>query len=279
MPSCSMKQRFLMWAALFVVVFAACGPVLVAMLSSFKLERDIFTFVPKLIVGPTLENYQALVRDWPQFFVTLRRSMFVTICSAFVILVVSLPAAYSYSRLQVRGVSTTSLFLIGVRMIPPIIITIPLYPLFRGLGITDTPVALILVYSAFEVSLSVMLLKTFIDGIPPEIEEQASIDGCSRFQAFIRVLLPLLAPGIIAVILMVSMFTWNDFVFAFLLTGTSAKTAPVMIAEMRGLIGQGAITWGTIFAAATVQMLPILTLIWIAQKRLVGGIVMGAVKG
>lgn len=269
----------LRWAALIVAVILSFGPIVMIVLSSFKLERDIFTFVPRLISTPTLNNYRALIEDWPEFFRSLGTSGFVTLATSALVVILSLPAAYSYSRLRARGMSATSVFLIAVRMFPPIIITIPLYPVFRALYITDTPISLILVYAAFQVSMSVMLLKAFIDGISTEIEEQAQIDGCSRAQAFIRVVLPLMAPGVIAVIIFVSMFVWNDFVFAFLLTGTQTRTAPIVIAEMRGLIGQGAINWGTIFAAATVQLVPILAFIWIVQKRLVGGFAIGAVKG
>jgi multiple sugar transport system permease protein len=124
-----------------------------------------------------------------------------------------------------------------------------------------------------------MLLKTFIDGIGPEIEEQAWIDGCTRSQGFVRILLPLLAPGIIAAVIFVCVFAWNDFVFAFLLTGTRTKTAPVMISELLGGIGEGVTEWNTVFAAATIQIVPILVFIWLIQKRLVSGFTLGSVKG
>jgi multiple sugar transport system permease protein len=255
------------------------GPIFMILLYSFKMDKDIFTYVPRIISEPVLDNYLALIQDWPEYFKSLQVSVLVTLASVVSSVLLSLPAAYAYSRLPSRRLAGTALFLVGVRMLPPIIITIPLYPILRTLGIIDTPLSLVLVYTAFQVSLSVMLLKTFIDGISIEIEEQALIDGCSRLGSFVRVVLPLMAPGIIAVSISVAIFVWNDFVFAFLLTGTRAKTAPIMIAEMRGMVGQGAINWGTVFAGASIQLAPIMFFIWLVQKRLIGGYTLGAVKG
>ncbi|PKL13947.1 MAG: carbohydrate ABC transporter permease [Spirochaetae bacterium HGW-Spirochaetae-8] len=263
-----------------VIVFWSSGPIFVAIASSFKSNKDIFTYKPVIIFKPVLENYIKLVSDWPVFFKALRNSIVATGLSILTVLLLALPAAYSFSRRYCRGFKSVSLFLIIVRMFPPIVITIPLYPIFRSLGLIDTPWALILVFTAFQLSISVMLLKAFIDSVPIELEEQASIDGCTGISTFFKIILPLLWPGIIAIIIFVAIFSWNDFTFSFLLTGVKAKTAPVVIGEMQGLLGTGStMTWGMMFAASTIQFLPMLIFIWLTQKKLIGGYMLGSVKG
>jgi multiple sugar transport system permease protein len=258
-------------ALLALIVVWSFGPILVALLSSFKHQRDIFTYVPTVIFTPTLENYRALVTNWPGFWRSLGVSLVTTIGAATVVVLASLPAAYAYSRMISGRLAISALFLIAVRMFPPIIITIPLFPLFTEIGLIDTPIAIILVYAAFQVSMSVLLLKVFLDAVPRDIDEAAMLDGATRLQTFAYITLPQILPGIAAAIIFVTLFAWNDFLFAFLLTGTNAKTAPVQIGEMLGAVGEGSATWGTIFAASTVQLAPILAFVWLIQKSLLRG--------
>jgi multiple sugar transport system permease protein len=254
-----------------LIVTWSFGPILVAVVSSFKHQRDIFTYVPTILFTPTLENYATLVTDWPGFWRSLAISAVTTIGAATLVVLVSLPAAYAYSRMIRGRLALTALFLIAVRMFPPIIITIPLFPLFTEIGLIDTPIAVVLVYAAFQVSMSVLLLKVFLDAVPRDIDEAAMLDGATRLQTFLYITLPQIFPGIAAAIIFVTLFAWNDFLFAFLLTGTNAKTAPVQIAEMLGAVGEGGVTWGTIFAASTVQLAPILVFVWLIQKSLLRG--------
>lgn len=271
--------RSLSWLALLTCVVVSFGPIALMVLSSFKLEKDIFTFVPKLVFEPVPDHYQRLLREWPTFFAALGNSALVTVAAAALVVATSLPAAYAYSRLARGGVTLTALFLIGVRMFPPIIITVPLFPIFTELGLIDTPIVLILVYAAFQVSMSVLLLKAFIDGVPRELEEAAWIDGCSRTQGFVRIVAPNIVPGLIASVIFVALFAWNDFLFALIFTGTSAKTAPVLVAELLGSVGIWDVDWGMVFAAATIQLLPMLLFVWIIQQPMLRGFMTGALKG
>jgi len=276
-----MKTLFVrlgLWVALLVLCLWSFGPVLIIIISSFKLDRDIFTYVPKMVFMPVIDNYVSLLAEWPAFWRALSVSLTTTGLSVVVVSLIALPAAYAYSRLSSRGLSRTALFLIVVRMFPPIVITIPLFPVFRSLGITDSIFSLVPLYAVFTVSLSVLLLKSFIDTVPCELDEAAWIDGCGRLRSFFLVLIPVIAPGIIASVIFTFLFAWNDFVFAFLFTGNRMKTAPVIINEMLGLIGEGPIRWGTVFAASTVQLVPVLVFIWLVQKRLLSGFTLGAVK-
>ncbi|MDA0787488.1 MAG: carbohydrate ABC transporter permease [Proteobacteria bacterium] len=267
----SLAKRVLSALILTVIVIWSFGPIAIAIVSSFKNQRDIFTYVPTVVFEPTLGNYATLLDEWSTFWRAMGVSTITTLGSAALVVLVSLPAAYAYSRMARPAFAISALFLIAVRMFPPIIITIPLFPIFTGIGLTDTPLGLIFVYASFMVSISVLLLKVFIDGVPREVDEAAMLDGASRLKTFVHIMLPQIAPGIAASIIFVTLFAWNDFLFSFLLAGTKAKTAPVMIAEMMGAVGEGAATWGTIFAASVVQLAPILLFVWLIQKPLLRG--------
>ncbi len=272
------SERVLDWIFLLLTVSWASLPILIVIVSSFKLEKDIFTFAPKIIFSPVIKNYVELFTQWSRFFLSILNSALVAFGSMILVLLVCLPAAYSFSRFHFKGRSLSSFFLVAIRMFPPIIITVPLFPLFKQIGLLDTPFALILIYTTFQISLSTLLLKTFIDGVPRELEEQALIDGCTRFSSFIRVLMPNILPGIVAASIFVVVFAWNDFVFSFLLTGTRTKTAPIFIHEMLGAIGETDLSWGTVFAASTIQLLPVLGFTWFSQRGMIKGSLGGAVK-
>jgi multiple sugar transport system permease protein len=189
-------------------------------------------------------------------------------------------AAYALSRTrgsQVFGLRGLSFGFIAVRMLPPIVITIPLFPLLHQTPLFDTLISLVIIYTALFVSLGVFVLKPFFDEIPTEIEEAALIDGSSRLGAFVRILLPLARGGLVATAVFIGLDAWNEFVFALTFTSTDARTAPLQIGEMLGAIYE--VDWGTVFAASTLQLLPVLVLVWGAQKHLVRGMTLGAVKG
>lgn len=271
-------MTFFRWIAMLLMVFISFGPILVVILSAFKLEKEIFTFVPQLLFKPTIENFRELVTKWPDFFKSLKNSLLITLGTSVLTLLLSIPTAYAYSRLTSKKLTRSAILLIVVRMFPPIITTIPLYPILNKIGMLDTHIVLIMIYTAFQISMSVMIFKTYIDSIPTELEEQAQIDGCSRFKAFRKIMMPLLAPGTVTALIYIILFSWNDFDFAYLMTGTATVTGPVKIAELLGIIGQGAMKWGTIFAASTIQMVPILIIIWILQGGIIEGYKIGAVK-
>jgi multiple sugar transport system permease protein len=127
--------------------------------------------------------------------------------------------------------------------------------------------------------LSTFILKTFIDGVPREIEEAASIDGCGGGSRFVRVVLPLILPGVVTVAIFVTLFAWNDYMFGLILTTTRTQTAPVVLADMLAGIGEGTATWGQVFAAATIQMLPVVVFTWLVQRQMLSAGLGGAVKG
>ncbi|TVQ39480.1 MAG: carbohydrate ABC transporter permease [Spirochaetaceae bacterium] len=284
-PSIMKRSRIdrISWAdivAMIVVLLVVLVPLYFALSSAFKLQRDIFSFVPRILFSPNLRNFDRLTTNWPRYLGSIGTSALVTSISIMFMLLVALPSAYSFSRLPVKGVSLISFVLVALRMFPPIVLTIPLYPLFRNLGLIDTPIGLILLYASVQLPLIVLLLKAFMDTIPRELDEQAWIDGCGRAESFVRVIIPVMMPGIVAGGIIVGTVVWNDFLFAFLFTGIRTKTAPIFIYELLSGVGEGALSdWGQVFAATTLQFVPVLLVIWVFQRRMVSGVTIGAVKG
>jgi len=251
-------------------------PILLVVLSSFKEAHQIFEVPPSLVFRPTLENYQTLWRERPEFFRALTSSLIVTAGTLVVTLVASTLAGYVYARFRDQFLNASAFGMLAARMLPPIIITVPLFPVLNALRLNDTHLLLILLYAAFYVSLGTWIMRAFVAKVPLELEEAAAVDGAGTWTILLRVVLPIVVPGLIAVALFVVVFAWNEYVFAMIFTTRHAKTAPVLIGEMLGTV-EG-VQWGVIFAAATVQLLPVLALVIALQRYLVAGLTAGAVK-
>jgi multiple sugar transport system permease protein len=277
----SVHRRPTLTERLFLGTFLALAivPILVVVASSFKPERDIFTYRPVVVFRPTLDNYISLMTDWGRFRDGLGNSLAVTVGAIAITLVVALPAAYAMSRFPRWGIGRSSVVLLVIKMLPPLVVTVPLFPIFSAVGLDDSRLGLMLVYATFEAVLSTFILKTFIDGVPREIEEAASIDGCGGGSRFVRVVLPLILPGVVTVAIFVTLFAWNDYMFGLILTTTRTQTAPVVLADMLAGIGEGTATWGQVFAAATIQMLPVVVFTWLVQRQMLSAGLGGAVKG
>jgi multiple sugar transport system permease protein len=273
------RMNFFERLMLGVFVLLSIFPILVAVVSSFKAGRDIFTYKPVVLFTPTLENYSELFLQWGRFGTGLLNSLAVTLGSIALTLLVCLPAAYAMSRIPRYGIGRSSLALLILEMLPPLVVTVPLFPIFSTVGLDNSRFGLVLVYATFEVTLATFVLKTFIDGIPADIEEAAAIDGCPPFQRFFRIVLPLIFPGVMTVAIYVALFAWNDFMFGLILTTSRTQTAPVVLADMLSGIGEGTATWGNVFAAATIQMIPMLAFTWLVQRQLLSKAVSSAIKG
>ncbi len=252
-------------------------PIAFIVMSSFKPGQDIFAVPPKFVFEPTLRHYANLWSSWQIFFHGLFNSTVVTAGATALAVIASTFAGYVYSRNSSRMLNASVLFLIVVRLIPPIVVTLPLFPIVNALRLNDTHVVLMVLYATFFVSLGTVLMRTFIDQIPRELDEAAKIDGAGRFAILRRVIVPLAAPGILAVAVFVVVFAWNEYLFAFIFTSTAAKTAPLVISEMIGSID--GVDWGVLFAASTVQLLPVLLFVVLMNRYLVAGLTAGATKG
>lgn len=275
MPKFAVK--LLKAVAMALVLVWSLVPIVLIFVSSFKADRDIFAAPPVLLFEPTLSNYFALWNRWGDFFHGLLNSAIVTIGATLLAVVTSALAGYAYSRFRHPLLSFSAFFLIFIRLIPPIVITLPLFPAVNVLRLNDTHLVLIVLYATFFVSLGTLVMRTFMDQIPRELDEAAHMDGATRVQILRKIIFPLSAQGMVAVAVFVIVFAWNEFLFAFIFTTTNAKTAPLVISEMYGAV-EG-VEWGVLFAASTIQLLPVLLFVILAQKHLVAGLTAGATKG
>jgi multiple sugar transport system permease protein len=268
--------HLLRWAAIALALLWSIGPIALVVASSFKEARDIFATPPSLLVTPTLDSYRELWANHPAFFRGLWSSLIVTAGATLVTLAAACAAGYVYARHHGRLLQGSAFMMLAVRMLPPIIIVIPLFPAVNALGLNDTHLLLVLLYAAFYVSIATWIMRAFIAALPRELEEAAAVDGAGLPRILLQVILPLAAQGMVAVAIFVVVFAWNEFVFAMVFTTTHAKTAPIAIAEMLGTV-EG-VQWGVVFAAATVQLVPVLATVLALQRYLVAGLTAGAVK-
>ena len=262
--------------SLLIVVVVTLAPVLVTLLTSLKLPRDILA--RSFVFQPTLRNYRELFTSSDFNQLTLN-SLVASLGATFLIVVVSSLAAYSLSRFQwSRGVRT---FVLGafllIQMLPPIVFAGPFYSISRSVGIYDSPLALIMAYIVLQLPLATLILTEFFSNLPKELEEAAAIDGAGNLTTFLRIALPLVAPGIATAALLTFNFNWNDFLFALTLTSTpEGMTIPVGIA---GFAQDYQVKYGNMTAAAMFSAIPALLLVVFAQRYITKGITLGAVKG
>ncbi len=260
-----------------LVVIWSAVPILFAVLSSFKPNQEIFAYPPVLLFVPTLAHYADLFAKWPDFLRTLGNSLAVTTGATALSIVASLGAGYVHSRARTRAAAISAVYMVGIRLLPPIVVTLPLFPVADRLGLSDTRTLLVLLYAAFFVSLCTLVLKSFIDGIPEELDQSARIDGAGDFAILVRIILPLAAQGLVAASVFITVYAWNEYLFAFIFTTTRAKTAPLLLSEMMSSLT--GVDWGVLFAAVTIQLVPVVIFVLLAQRFLITGLTAGALKG
>jgi multiple sugar transport system permease protein len=257
-------------------------PVLWMLETSLKANRDVYA-VPAKFLGfdVTFHHYKDVFvqRDGTgasDLAVNFKNSVIVSFFSTVLATVLGVLAAWAYSRFQMKAKKDQLFFILSTRFMPPVVVVIPIFLMYRDLDLIDTKLGLILIYAAFNLPFTIWMMKGFIDEIPGEYEDAAMLDGYSRLQAFFRVTLPLLVPGIAATAVFALIFSWNEFVLSIFLTSSeSARTAPPAIA---GLIGGTTIDWGLVAASAMVFAAPVLLFAFLVRKHLVAGVTLGAVR-
>jgi multiple sugar transport system permease protein len=263
-------------AVIFVLLWSI-GPIAMIAIAAFTPEQDIFAVDRSTGWHPTLANFIALWTRWGDFFIGLHNSLIVTTGATVFAVLVSTLAGFGYSRWRSRFLSGSAFAMIALRLLPPIVTTLPLFPIVNALGLSDTYTVLIILYAAFFVSLGTMVMRAFVDQIPRELDEAAMVDGATQRQILTKVILPLSAQGMVAVAIFVIVYAWNEFLFAFIFTTKHAKTAPLVMSEMIGSLD--GVEWGVLFAATIVQLLPVLIFVVICQRHLIEGLTAGATKG
>jgi multiple sugar transport system permease protein len=202
-------------------------------------------------------------------------SIIVVIGSTVITIVIGTFAAYGFSRGKLKGRDDWMFFILTTRMLPPVVVVIPIFLMFRALRLTDTHIGLILLYTAFNVSFAVWVMKGFIDEIPIEYEEAAMVDGYTRFQVFLKIVVPQAATGIAATAVFCFIFAWNEYAFAFLLSRKYAQTVPAWLPYQMGVLGYD---WGAAAAGTFIFLLPAMIFTIILRKHLIRGITFGAIR-
>lgn len=263
------------YTALGVLVVVNVVPWLWMWMAAFKNRTQILSPDPVWIFTPTFENFPAvfLGRD---FLLFLRNSLAVAGGTLILCLLVGIPAAYAFSRFRIPGGKHLFFFILSTRMAPPVVIALPLYLLFRNLGLLATHWAVILAHTTFTLAFVVWMMKGFFDEMPTAIEAAAMTDGYTRFQTFRKIILPVAKPGIVATSTFAFLFSWNEFLLALVLAGQDARTLP---AAFPGLVTPHGTYWGQVAAAGAVVTIPVLILVFVLQRYLVRGLSFGAVTG
>jgi multiple sugar transport system permease protein len=271
-----MIKRASFYLLLITVALYSAGPLLWQSVTSLKPDSELTRLPPLLPQTMTASHYIAVFKEQPFLRIILNSAVVASCTTLFCVLIGSL-AAFGLAKLRVRYKALVLGFVLSVSMFPPIATVSPLYIIIRALGLRDTWWALIITYTTFSLPLSIWILHNFFLEIPGEIYLAARLDGCSPFQAFRKIMLPLSAPGIVTTAIMVFIFSWNEFLFALTFTSTAAsRTIPVGIALFPGL---HEIPWGDMAAASVVVTVPLVVLVLVFQKKIIEGLIAGAVKG
>lgn len=268
------RRQAITFGLLLVLLLIILVPYVWLLMTSFKDRVDAFAIPPKLLFTPTLENYRAAFLD-KGFIANVVNSAVVASLSTGLSLLAGVPAAYSLSRYPMRGNQVTLMFLLGARMLPAVVLAVPLFIMFSGLHLIDSYAAVVAAHLTFNLPFVVWMMRGFFNAVPSEIDEAAVVDGCSYIGAFVRVVLPLTLGGIAATAIFCVINSWNDFLFALILTGFETRTLPVVIP---GLLTPWGTYWGQIAAVGSVTTIPVLLFAFSVQKYLVRGMTGGAVQ-
>jgi multiple sugar transport system permease protein len=248
--------------------------------TALKTRTQIFTMPPVFIFKPTFQNFiDVFISNRTgvdtKFGFFFQMSIIISLLSTFFSVTIGTMAAYSLSRFKIKGKGDLMFFILSTRMLPPIATLVPLYLLFINVGLTDTIHGMVLLYTMFNLGFTVWMMKSFIDEIPMEYEEAALVDGYTRFETFMKIVLPQAATGIATSAVFSLIASWNEFVFGSILTTRYARTVPPAVSVTLGIEGY---EWGRIAATAFLFVLPVLIFTFLVRKSLLRGLTFGAIK-
>ncbi len=231
------------------------------------------TDMPPFTFAPTFEQYQTILdRGFGPFFA---RSLTVVIGSTILVIVLAVPCAYALAFKMIEGWRDTLFFFISTKFLPPVGIIVPVYIIMNQLQLLDNMLALLIMYTAMNLPIAIWMLRSFFEEVPPDVLQAAQVDGADVWTQMTRIILPMVAPGLTATIFIGAIFAWNEFFFAVSLTATKAATVPLF---MIGFVTSEGLFWAKLAAAGTMAMLPVVIAGWVAQRQLVRGLSLGAVK-
>jgi len=261
-------------ALTYLIAFLFFFPILWTVLTGLKTEANAVALPPSLIFKPILDHFQSAISD-AGYFAYFRHSAILTIGSTLVAFLLGVPAAYSLGLFPTRRTPSVLSWVLSTKMMPVVGLIVPLIIIYKQFGIYDSYFGMILIYAAMNLPLVIWMMRSFFAEFPREIIEASQIDGASFLRTMQSVVLPLVAPGLGATALLCVIFAWNEFFIAVNLTGPNTGTLPVYIS---GFMTSEGLFWAKMSAAATLAIAPVFLAGWTAQRSLVRGLTMGAVK-
>jgi len=295
-----------------VIAIVILVPIFVMLNTAFKTRPEVVSVPPKVIYTPTLEGFVLLLTERAiaspavleelqaaaqagelglfdrlalksgqeitgssEYVTRLRNSVIIAGLSTIASVVLAVFAGYAFSRYTVIGKNDLLFFILSTRFLPAVVVTVPLFLMYTQLNLHDTHIGMILLYTVFNLSLAVWLMKGFMDEIPLEYEEAALVDGYTRLQAFYKIVLPQAVTGIAATTVFCLIFAWNEYAFALMLTSETARTAPPSIATM---MGRGGIEWTAIAVGSLGFLIPVVVVVFLLRNYLLRGVTFGAVR-
>ncbi len=268
--------KIVIYAVASLLVLSYALPYVYLVSTSLKPAADVQQIPPSFFPNQvSFENFGTVVRTvgLPGAFLN---SAIVAVLTTLLSLLIAVPAAYVSALYRRRITVLFMLFALITRMVPAVSLGVPLFQIMKSLGLLDTTIGLVLAHTSTAVPLAMLLMAAFFEGIPKELEEAARMDGCTRFGAFWHIILPVMPSGLAITALFSFIASWNEFLYALLLTSQNGKTAPIVIAEFNSVYG---LAWGPMTAAAVLYSLPVILVTIVLQKQIVGGLTFGAVKG
>ena len=280
----SFAKEALRYGLIVLVLGFIVFPIAWMIITSFKPPEAVMVSPPRFLFTPTLDNYVHAIYD-KNFLFYIKNTLFISVTSTIIVVITGSLAAYSFARYNV-GDGHLLFFILSTKMFPAIAVILPYFLIFREVGKTgigsffgiglDQPGALIISYTVFNLPFAIWLLVSFFQDIPRELEHSARLDGLTRIKVLAKVVCPLAAPGIAVTAVFTLIFSWNEFLFAYILTRKAASTVTVGVESFFTLQG---ILWGPVAAAATISVLPMLVFVLAMQRYMVRGLTFGAVRG
>jgi multiple sugar transport system permease protein len=268
-------RAWLTGLALVPILLWTLFPIFWIATASFKTELALYARPPQWLFTPILANYRYVLNNIP-FLQYLTNSLVIAIGTTVGSLVLGVLAGYGFARYRFRGSDAVRFLVLVTRMAPRLVLVVPYFLIMQKVGLLDTYTGLLIAYISFALPFSIWLLIGFFMDVPKEIEEAAMIDGCGPLGVLLRVVIPIVAPGLVVAAIFAFLVSWNEFLFALILSGVNAKTLPVVIAGFSTDVGP---LYGEMSAAAVMVMLPNIVMTVALQRFLVRGLTLGAVKG
>lgn len=266
----------LIWVLLLVITVVSISPFVWMFLASVKTTAQMFASPPVLIPPkPTWENYKGVLLGAGSRLPFVKNSILISIATTVVVMALAAPAAFGFARMKIKGSNHLEFWILSTRMMPPIAALIPISVIIGKLGLFDNKLGIILPYIGFNLPYAVWMMTIFFRQVPIEIEEAAMLDGCSWWKLFSKISVPLVIPSFLTISIFVFIFSWNELLFALILSGRDAKTLPVAISEYAGEVF---IRWELMAASCTLQIIPAVLVVILLQKYIVSGLTMGAVR-